>query len=305
MENISHDGDRRNQSLGAPNPDNIPDELKSENSWVVWLYEQRGGKPTKVPKVATTSGIYGASHSDPKTWRSFDEAIAAYKTGRFAGIGRVFVAGGGFVGIDIDDCRNLETGEFTPYAEGVLAFFDSYAEISPSLTGVKIWVRADLTRARRRGGLEIYPSHRFFTVTGVFVPGVPPTTESRQDELDAFIAAEFPRPKRRTTTGGGIRPKLDLLKFLEDKGVTVLQEMHDESAEIKYGIVCPWVSEHTGGDESGTRVGQYKDGANWFRCEHSHCEDRGWTEFRNEVDPRVEGFRRDVTVYRSSREVAV
>ena len=44
----------------------------------------------------------------------------------------------------------------------------------------------------------------------------------------------------------------------------------------------------TGGDESGTRVGQYADGALFFRCEHAHCREiREWRQFRAECDPIV------------------
>ena len=134
-----------------------------------------------------------------------------------------------------------------------------------------------------------------------------PYVETRQDALDAFVAAEFP-----SKAGCGTKPascalgrKLDLGEFLGRVGVEILREIHDDSAEVAYGIRCPWVDEHTDGDESGTRVGQYPDGATWFRCEHSHCGDRAWAELREHVDHRVKGFKRNVTVYQASRKVSV
>ena len=42
--------------------------LKDGKRFVVWNYEHRGGKPTKVLKIPTARGIFGASHSDPETW---------------------------------------------------------------------------------------------------------------------------------------------------------------------------------------------------------------------------------------------
>jgi putative DNA primase/helicase len=194
VENIPHDGDGRNQRLGAPNPDNIPDELKSGRFWLVWRYE-RG---TKIPKIASTTTIQAASSTNSDTWRMFDEAMAAYKTGHFSGIGRVIVEGHGLTGLDIDKCINPETGEFDPHAEDVIRFFCSFSEISPSLSGVKIWVKGELPRSYKKAGLEVYNGGRFFTVTGRSLPWTPRTVETRQDELDAFIPAEFPRPAKRS-----------------------------------------------------------------------------------------------------------
>jgi hypothetical protein len=67
----------------------------------------------------------------------------------------------------------------------------------------------------------------------------------------------------------------------------VLGEVPDGSAELVFRIACPWMREHTGGDRSGTRAGQYSNGALFFQCEHAHCAHRGWPEFRREIDPGV------------------
>ena len=54
------------------NIQNIPHELKRRPQWVLWRYETRDGKPTKVPYNARTG--YRADSTDPATWCSFDEA---------------------------------------------------------------------------------------------------------------------------------------------------------------------------------------------------------------------------------------
>jgi hypothetical protein len=105
-------------------------------------------------------------------------------------------------------------------------------------------------------------------------------------------------PSRRGSYDG---EKFDLTKLLEDAGVQIHTEMFDNSAELKYGIVCPWVDEHTGGDESGTRVGQYEDGALFFHCEHSHCAGRKWAEFKDKVAPKISGWKRNPKIYVSGR----
>jgi len=112
--------------------------------------------------------------------------------------------------------------------------------------------------------------------------------KTRDEELAAIIAEEFPKVDRDRTTYDGPRRVLDLLDYLEKANIAIFAERSDGTAERVYSIRCPWAEEHTGGDESGTRVGQYADGALFFRCEHAHCREvREWRQFRAECDPIV------------------
>ncbi len=262
--------------------ENFPEELKARDQFVVWRYEHRGGKPTKVPY--TPGSRRGASHSDPSTWRPFSEAERAFGTGRWAGIGYVFAEDDSFCGVDLDDVRDPKTGIIEPHAIEKLRRLDSYSEVSPSLSGVKAWIRGELPggRARKKPGVEVYDRRRFFTVTGAFLPFVSLGIEDRQSALDALLREEFPEPeqKPRRPYTGPRWDRLDLLAFLEVAGAAILGEAADGTAERVYRVVCPWWGEHTGGDRSGTRVGQYADGALWFRCEHAHCAHRVWADLR-------------------------
>ena len=51
----------------------------------------------------------------------------------------------GFAGIDADDCRNPETGELDSATAELVRLIGSYAEVSPSLKGIKIYVKAGLS----------------------------------------------------------------------------------------------------------------------------------------------------------------
>ncbi len=75
-------------------------------------------------------------------------------------------------------------------------------------------------------------------------------------------------------------PEMELGEFLS--GVEVLGEVADGLGK-KLAIVCPWVADHTGGDRSGTYVGQRSGGGLWFHCNHEHCLHRRWPEFRGRV----------------------
>jgi hypothetical protein len=84
-------------------------------------------------------------------------------------------------------------------------------------------------------------------------------------------------------------PELGLEEFLDH--VEVLDEVAD-SLGTKLAIVCPWIHDHTGGDRTGTYIGQRTDGGLWFCCNHAHCAGRGWGEFKKKILPR---FRLKIT----------
>ena len=103
-------------------------------------WETRNGKATKPPLRA--SGGY-ASTTDPTSWSSFDEALAAARDKQL-GVGFVLDHGqDGIAGIDLDGCRDPLTGVITPAATKIIHAIGSYAEVSPSGTGVKILCRVD------------------------------------------------------------------------------------------------------------------------------------------------------------------
>src|SRR2546423_963033 len=79
-----------------------------------------------------------ASSTDPATWSSFAEVVAA--VAGFDGIGFVFSADDPYTGIDLDNC--LAGERMDPQAAAIVIALDSFTEISPSATGVKLIVRA-------------------------------------------------------------------------------------------------------------------------------------------------------------------
>jgi primase-polymerase (primpol)-like protein len=143
--------------------DNIPSELRRRPQWVAWRLEERDGKPTKVPYIA--GGVGKASSTDSETWRTFEEAVQALKTGRYNGVGFMFSSGDPYVGVDLDKCRDPETGELEEWAAEIVRDLDGYVEVSPSGKGVHIIVCGKAPN-KRRGRVEVYGSERYFTMTG-------------------------------------------------------------------------------------------------------------------------------------------
>lgn len=166
------------------NYDKIPKELQSYPQWVLWNAERN----TKIPYQPT--GIKAASDNQA-TWVDFENARAAEETGAFSGIGFVFTETDPFVGIDLDDC--IKEAVVDDWAKEIVLEFNSYTEVSPSGTGLKIWVKGHVEKAVKTKKIEIYPSKRYFTMTGWHVEGTPEDIRSVNGELQAL--ADRIKPK--------------------------------------------------------------------------------------------------------------
>src|SRR5688572_16820083 len=67
----------------------VPDDLTERDQWVLWRFEARNGKPTKVPYQANGRA---ADSTNPGTWTTFEEALGAWRRNRhrYVGLGFVF-----------------------------------------------------------------------------------------------------------------------------------------------------------------------------------------------------------------------
>ena len=187
----------------------FPAELRSRRQWVLWAVEERDGKPTKVPRRVNAPAS-NASSTDPATWSSFDEAVAALADATPAGIsgvGFVFTSDDPFAGVDLDKCMGPD-GHLVPAAQLIVDQLSSYTERSPSGEGLHIIVRADLAGGRKAmqewgGHLEMYPDGRYFTVTGDHLEGTPATVEERQLQLEKLLPAKPKAPAAARMPAGG------------------------------------------------------------------------------------------------------
>jgi len=165
--------------------DKIPRELKGYPNWVNWLHEEREGKPTKVPIIPGRT--QRARSNDPSSWRTFENAMQGYRqceNEHIAGIGFMFT-NSGLWGMDLDHCRDPETGIIEAWAMEIIRMANTYAELSPSGTGVHLIGKGRLpSGGRRKGKIEIYDSGRFFTVTGQHIEGTPLTISDGQEVID-------------------------------------------------------------------------------------------------------------------------
>lgn len=188
--------ERGNSAYLSVVPEGIPDRLKSWPNFVAWKSVRRNGEWTKPPVNPKNGAL--ADSTDSRTWGSFDSALAYYLGHKDNGIRGVGFELGQkqsdtpFAGIDLDHCRNPETGVIEEWARAIIDKIDSYAEISPSGTGIRIIAEGTLPeRGRKKGDLEMYDCGRYVTVTGRHLEGTPTTVEARHDEIVAVHKEYF------------------------------------------------------------------------------------------------------------------
>lgn len=191
---------------GATLPAGLPlAQLATLPRWVAWRTEPAPdtGRITKVPKSPRTRR--DAASTRPEDWGTRDLAEAAHREippSRHGpgGVGVVLGAwpdGYAIGGVDLDTCRDAGTGALEPWAHEVLDLLNTYAEVSPSGTGVKAFFLMEpgavaalrewrllepggFGRAFRRGpardhspSIEPHLGGRYYTLTGERLPDMP------------------------------------------------------------------------------------------------------------------------------------
>jgi putative DNA primase/helicase len=155
----------------------IPISLRELPQWVLWKFGARkqGDKPTKLP--FQVNGSF-ASANKPETWATFEAVSQVFQSGGYSGIGFEFSANDPFCGIDLDGCRNPDTDDVAEWAREIVLVLNTYTEVSPSGSGVKLFMRGKLPIATGRKkeldveklsdktpAIEIYDWGRYFAVS--------------------------------------------------------------------------------------------------------------------------------------------
>src|SRR5689334_23492284 len=126
------------QLLGSP----LGAQLASFGSrFVLWRLEtNREGRQVKMPYQ--DNGRIKAASNNPATWAPLDTILRVLPERQVDGFGIMFGRledGRWTVGIDLDLCRSPVTGEIMAWAQTIIDRMPTYAEVSPSGTGVKIF----------------------------------------------------------------------------------------------------------------------------------------------------------------------
>lgn len=180
----------------------IPAALRAHPRWACWraVWSDKRGKFDKIP--CHPSG-YGLSTKRPDAWVPFEQALAAYTAapGRFAGIGYLMTGEHGLVGVDLDRCVDGST--IAPWAVEILDQLGSYAELSPSGTGLRVAVQGEVPFDWNNHdvGIEVYAGHtpRFLTFTGQRLRRASETVDAADPQALADLAQRYARERETAT----------------------------------------------------------------------------------------------------------
>jgi putative DNA primase/helicase len=216
----------------------VPPELLRSDRWLLWKAELNAErrKLDKRPYNPHKPSEFG-SHSDPSTWASFEHVAKCVENDdSFSGVGFVFSDDDDLMGIDLDLCRDRATGEVEGWALNIAERLDTYAEVSPSGTGIKLFLRGTLPGSRRRDDakrVEMYDTRRFFTVTGDRLPEAPRLINRPDPELlAAFYYSVFSedRVAQRPTEqrSPAVSDEDVLARLRSDRGAARFASVYDD-----------------------------------------------------------------------------
>jgi hypothetical protein len=274
-------------------------ELADLERWVTWRNEFRNGsdKPTKMPYAPGTG--QKAKADDPATWGTRTEAAARYKqvvNGNGGGIG-IELGDLGYdlhlAGLDLDSC--IKDGQVAPWAEAILQVAQTYAETSPSGTGIKAFYYAATEDVRpfldsigvpienwgcRRGipgedakdhgpAIEVYLNGRYFAVTGKQRGAIDQIKLLDRDQLDR-IAALIPPTKTPDSSGKTASGDTSRSAIAYRQGIRLQREGKTYDEMVAALLADPETAEwaRTKGQASGQR--EFK--RIWDKAEQADCD---------------------------------
>lgn len=233
-------------------PEGVAPALVAINRWIPWKWVK--GKKGKWEKVPCNTNRQSWDAHDPDIWLDFGTAVAAAERLN-CGIGFVF-NGDGNAGVDLDDCRNPQTGDIDPWAQDIIDHGGTYTEVSPSKTGVKLFFLGELPEnftncyTRPEGGSsEIYSTGRFFTVTGHAVPKTPRDIRNRSTQLNGILQVfQSWEPKKQPAAPKDHVPLKSPANATDDietaiAALNVIGGADDYNEWIRIGQACKSVSD--------------------------------------------------------------
>jgi hypothetical protein len=213
-----------------------PDEMRNLPGWLVWRFEYHEGedKPRKIPYYTAGNKRHGkqGSTQDLQQLTAFDAARTAAARRGFDGVGFVPLPEWNICALDFDHC--VTNGELHPDLEAIVT--GTYAEYSPSGTGVRAFVKGQYGNSKARGepyGFEVFSSKGFVTFTGnrldvVEILGNENTIAELDAPVRALCAKRFTRDLPET--GVSVGEPLGLTPQQIDKCLSVIDadSGHDE-----------------------------------------------------------------------------
>jgi hypothetical protein len=225
--------------------DHIPINMQASKNWLLWKYEKSiKGKWTKVPYQTSNKK---ASATNKDTWCNYSQALKAYGTGKYDGIGFA-IGNSGLTCVDIDHEDEWPVGELEAFESGFNG--KGYKEKSPSGNGYHLWLKAvkhkDMgckSKNFHNSLVEVYNSDRFITMTGAVLSPYESIQEA-QTELENVFSPLMPKQAEKPVNVLAS----SVAVTLEDD--LVIQKIKNESSEGSRLFVQLHQHGFTGNDDS-------------------------------------------------------
>ena len=268
--------------------------LIQRQQWAVWRWVLVGGKWTKPPFQARNPQRH-ASTKDPSTWCDYATALAVVEAGQAEGVTYMLTELDGLAALDIDHCRDTDTGSVAIWAQLMLGqALHSYCEITPSGTGLRIWGTGTGDRLHKKlplntgedAAVELFRcTEKALTVTGLDLHQG--RTLGSLDKLlhwtQVYAGRHKPEPKPAAapSTGFGSSGGKYSIEQIEDavRTGTILTGSRSETFHMCVGHLhgCGWAAE-----QIHEHMEQFPDGI----CERYLAEGR----LSGEIDRSIRAF---------------
>lgn len=162
----------------------VPEEMKTYAQWVNWRMDE-GQKIPVNPKTLGNAGVTWAN-----TWDSFEAAVQMSQR-ESLGLGFVLTENDPYTCVDLDKCVG-QKGDVSDEIRVILDLIGGWVELSPSGTGLHVWVKNEEPVNRRTPSMEVYSSSRWMSVTGRSNPKQSLLIPERTAEIAELLERHFP-----------------------------------------------------------------------------------------------------------------
>lgn len=191
-----------------------PREMRERHQWSCWKLELIEGKWKKPPYHPRSGRKISATNLGQLC--TYDQAVRAYQSGGYDGIGYHLRSDDNLVAIDIDNCRDPQTGLIATWARRIIQVMETRVETSPRGGGIHLFVHGKIGRNRSRdlfsGRIEFYSDKQYITWTGQILTETSEIAYRFRDEeprwsvarlYEALFLEDILSEQRRRTLGGG------------------------------------------------------------------------------------------------------
>ncbi|MGB0467726.1 MAG: DUF5906 domain-containing protein [Pontibacterium sp.] len=112
-----------------------------------------------------------------------------------------------------------------------------------------------------------------------------PERRTTLEDLAAPFQVDLSAARRESRVDGAAAVSDHPLLHIPD--IITVKEVRSDG---RFDVTCPWVDEHTGGDDSGSAVFTNSDGSIGFKCHHGNCQEKTGADLLRVIEQQQPGF---------------